>query len=85
MNECTFNGCDKDVANKGLGLCAGHYWQHRNGKTLTPLRSYKKSNIGIEGYRRCNFCEEIKKTSEFYKRTDRHGYYSRCKGCHNGD
>lgn len=84
MNECKFEGCDREARTLARGLCAGHDWQFNQGKTLTPLRSYVRSDIGLEGYRRCNLCDEIKKTSEFYLRSDKHRYYSRCKRCHNG-
>lgn len=35
---CTFDGCEKDA--EALGLCWGHYQQHRAGKRLRPLRVY---------------------------------------------
>jgi hypothetical protein len=36
--RCTFAECDKDIAVKSLGLCDGHYRQHKKGHELTPLR-----------------------------------------------
>jgi len=37
--ECSFPGCDKPVAAKGL--CMGHYAQLRQGRELRPLRRYR--------------------------------------------
>lgn len=35
-HTCTFDGCAKPVS--AVSLCAGHYWQMRKGRDLTPLR-----------------------------------------------
>jgi hypothetical protein len=37
-NKCGFNACEKEVCVKSLGLCDGHYRQHKKGRELTPLR-----------------------------------------------
>lgn len=34
--------CGRPMANKTLGLCGGHYAQHREGKTLTPVKVVRK-------------------------------------------
>ena len=81
MNECSFEGCTKEI--HARGLCSGHLWQDYNGQELRPLKVYQKSDIGLEGYRRCNYCDEVKRVSEFYKRSGKSSYYSRCKVCHN--
>ena len=36
---CTFQGCERKHVS--LGYCQGHYWQHRAGRELTPLRGYR--------------------------------------------
>ena len=33
---CSFDGCDRWATSKGL--CEGHNWQRRKGRTLTPLK-----------------------------------------------
>lgn len=37
LRACTFNECDRPSRSKGL--CVGHYYQHRQGLDLRPLRS----------------------------------------------
>lgn len=35
---CKVPGCFKPI--RANGLCGGHYYQHKQGKQLTPLRPY---------------------------------------------
>lgn len=37
-STCMFDGCDRAVRYGVLGLCDGHYQQHKKGKALRPLR-----------------------------------------------
>lgn len=34
--------CGRSLANKTLGLCGGHYAQHRKGQTLLPIKPARK-------------------------------------------
>lgn len=40
--KCRFDGCDRAVRVKSVGLCGGHYQQHHNGKQLQPLTVKRK-------------------------------------------
>lgn len=78
--ECVFEGCTKKAVTFKRGLCGGHEWQRRQGYELYPLKEYKKSDIGVEGYRLCTRCKKVKEESEFYRRKNGklRGHCKRC-------
>lgn len=39
--ECSFEGCDREVAVEASGLCRGHYMQWYRGRELSPLGTTK--------------------------------------------
>lgn len=80
MNECTFTDCKRD-GKTSSGLCYGHDKQRLENRPLTPLRKYKKADIGIPGWRQCSVCDEIKKEDQFYRRANG-TLRANCKQCH---
>lgn len=47
MKKCSFEVCDKTARTRGL--CSGHYYQHRKGKPLTPIRVQPAGPCIVEG------------------------------------
>ncbi len=47
MDECSFEGCTKDVLAKGL--CTGHYQQQHYGKPLSPLGVRAPQTCSVAG------------------------------------
>ena len=46
MKLCSFPDCEK--ISRRLGLCEGHYQQHRRGRTLTPLGQRSQSSLTLQ-------------------------------------
>lgn len=46
ITTCAFEGCNKGVVVKSLGLCDGHYRQHHRGAPLTPLKQWAAPRYG---------------------------------------
>lgn len=79
---CEFAGCGKPL--QAAGLCAGHYRQRLEGRTLTTLRA-NVSRMRDDGTRQCYLCEEWYPLESFYTYQVKGGgtrYGSRCFGCH---
>lgn len=75
MNECKFDGCDRHVTFGGL--CRQHNSQKAKGKSLTPIRRWRRQQGNVK---ECIICEQTKDLSEFYQR--KNGYYnSECNPC----
>lgn len=66
--KCKIDYCEKYARTEKYELCAGHEYQMKKGKPFTPLRKWKRADIGVKGWLRCTKCEEIKKEEEFYLR-----------------
>lgn len=77
---CIFPNCGKFAKTRKHQLCGGHDSQMRAGKPLTEIREFSISDIGIEGWRRCTKCDEVKKVDSFYQRANGQ-YQSHCKVC----
>lgn len=79
--ECRFDGCSNFAQIAGTHLCSTHNRQRLRGEPLHAVASRSKSDIGVEGWRRCTKCDEIKKVDEFYQIAPGK-YRSHCKACH---
>ena len=80
MNECTFEGCTREVHIKKDGLCRRHYFQKWSGKDLTPVRTYTQRKQAPAGYLHCTGCDTFKKEDDFYARANGKPQ-QRCKRC----
>lgn len=86
--DCEFEGCTKTGTvtgtHSGLLLCRGHYQQDWSGRTLRPLRNYKRLHHDENG-RVCTTCKEYKAWDEFYVVSGTiggiNGRRSMCKVC----
>lgn len=77
---CNFEGCDKP--HKGLGLCLGHYFQHKRGLELTPLRASRLVQERDETGKVCRACDTHKPYEDFHvKKASKDGRQSKCKEC----
>lgn len=43
---CYFKGCEREV--RARKMCGPHYWQWKEGKPLTPIKSKKASYVGCK-------------------------------------
>lgn len=73
---CEFELCERGVNSRGL--CGTHYMQRRQGRELTPIRTYIKAVVDEKG-RVCTECGEYKLNHEYYQRMV--GKASKCKDC----
>lgn len=79
LGQCSFEGCENPAIKRGW-LCGGHKTQYYRGKPLTPLGYKRLADIGLEGWRRCTTCFEVKQVDDFYIRQT--GIrQSKCKRC----
>lgn len=81
---CHFNECLKEA--RAVGLCWGHYDQHRSGQALQPLRVRRPSNTAAlrdeRGRKHCFGCNRWLELARFPLQASKgDGYSPRCKEC----
>lgn len=73
-NLCSFDKCDRNIKNKTLGLCVGHYGQHLRGKALAPLLlPGGKKNIGECEFSLCRRDAKVLRMCDAHYRQHRRG------------
>jgi hypothetical protein len=79
-DNCTFEGCVKQI--KAKGLCEAHYFQRRRGVTLKPLREYRAPTVRDSEGKTCKGCNQHKKLEEYHvSKRAKDGRQTWCKPC----
>jgi HNH endonuclease len=75
INYCKFPECKSKVS--AYGFCSGHWWQHKNGREMTPIKDKRKRGSPpriIYDESPCPVAELVGPCHIFRGRKDKDGY-----------